>query len=231
MIPAIVALIVLSAIALLLYKRWRAAARAEYIRHYALPGGLYYKLRQKRPALTLKECQLVGQGLRQFFLAYLQGGCAPVAMPSQVVDDLWHEFILYTKDYQRFCQLAFGQFLHHSPPAVLTSVSRSNANLRRVWWHACKEENINPRNATRLPLLFALDAKLNIPDGFRYSVNCHEKKDSAEAGQNVVIYCGGDFASSSFDGSTDGFEEGFFSDGGLADSASDGCGGGGCGGD
>jgi hypothetical protein len=34
--------------------------------------------------------------------------------------------------------------------------------------HCCKHENIDPRNPTRVPLLFALDEKLNVPGGAVY---------------------------------------------------------------
>ena len=73
-----------------------------------------------------------------------------VSMPSQVADDLWHEFILYTRDYDAFCRRAFGGFLHHTPAVVLTEHRKSNEGLRRVWWYCCKYENIDPVRPTRL---------------------------------------------------------------------------------
>ncbi|HEX4937417.1 MAG TPA: hypothetical protein VFX11_02010, partial [Candidatus Kapabacteria bacterium] len=103
---------------------------------------------------------------------------------------------------------------------------QSNAGLRRCWWYTCLEENINPKNATRMPLLFALDAKLNIPNGFRYTLDCSKMKSGGGDGSNTsVVHCGSDFSNSSFDGTTDGF--GGESSGGGADGS--GCGGG-CGG-
>lgn len=206
--------------------RWRLkkAERAEFIRHYPLPPGLFERLRKKHPQLTLKDCQLIAQGLRQFFLAYLHSGRQFVAMPSQGADDLWHEFILYTKNYDRFCRQAFGRFLHHTPAIVLGADRKDNSGLRRVWWYACREENIDPRQPTRLPLLFALDAKLGIAGGFVYSPDCQalQGKGTAAAGP----HCAADFADSSIDGGSDGFGDS------SADSGSDsggGCGGG-CGG-
>lgn len=223
-----------------LYARWRTAVRAEFIRSYTLPIGLYEKLRRRRPALTLKDCQLVGHGLRQFFLAHLKSGRQFVSMPSQIADELWHEFILYTKNYEVFCRRAFGRFLHHSPAAVLGSTRQSNVGLRRVWWFTCREENINPRQPTRLPLLFALDAKLNIEDGFRYSPECRPLRGTvAQTGSGTVIYCGGDFCSPGVDGSIEGFGSAGGSEGGDAGHGhgcsghgcgGHGCGGGGCGG-
>src|SRR5688500_15066029 len=100
---------------MLMWLGWNAARRAEFIRIEPLPKGLDEKLRAHHPALSQKDCQLVAQGLRQFFLAYLKGGRKTVSMPSQVVDDLWHEFILHTRGYESFCRRAFGGFLHHTP--------------------------------------------------------------------------------------------------------------------
>ena len=31
------------------------------------------------------------------------------------IDEMWHEFILFTKDYGDFCQHYFGEYLHHMP--------------------------------------------------------------------------------------------------------------------
>jgi hypothetical protein len=203
--PLIVAIAFGSAL-VVLHARWRTAVRAEFIRGYTLPIGLYEKLRRRRPTLTLKDCQLVGHALRQFFLAHLKSGRQFVSMPSQVADELWHEFILYTKNYEVFCRRAFGRFLHHSPAAVLGSNRQSNVGLRRVWWYSCREENINPRQPTRLPLLFALDAKLDIADGFRYLPDCKGfHKIAAEKDSATVVYCGGDFVSLGVDGSIEGF--------------------------
>lgn len=220
-------------VAALVFWRLRAnnllATRAEFIRGYTLPPGLFDKLRKKHPQLSLKDCQLIAQGLRQFFLAYLKSGRQFVAMPSQGVDDLWHEFILYTKNYDAFCNKAFGRFLHHTPAIVLSADRQDNTGLRRVWWYTCREENIDPKHPTRLPLLFAIDGKLGIAGGFVYTADCGAlQRKTADGGS---VHCGADFGDSSADGSTDGFGDSS-SGSGAGDSGSDsggGCGGG-CGG-
>ena len=163
MIPALIFAAGAGFLVLLLWQRYLRLARERYIRQFALPRGLYERLRKRRPELELKDCALVARGLRQFFLAYLNSGCRFVAMPSQAVDDLWHEFILYTRAYEAFCGKAFGGFLHHTPAVVLSPDKRNNEGLRRVWWQCCKEENIDPRSPLRLPLLFAIDAKSASP--------------------------------------------------------------------
>ncbi len=173
----------------------------------------------------------MARALRQFFLAHLKSGRQFVSMPSQVADDLWHEFILYTRHYEAFCGQAFGRFMHHTPAVVLGPDRRDNTGLRRAWWYCCKDENINPRRPTRLPLLFALDAKLGVVDGFVYAPDCRALR---EGGGGTPAHCGGDFGSTSFDGGTDGFGDAGSSghgagDGGGGDGGGDG-GGGGCGG-
>lgn len=35
-----------------------------------------------------------------------------------VIDEMWHNFILFTKDYSAFCDNYFGHYLHHSPTSV-----------------------------------------------------------------------------------------------------------------
>ncbi len=32
-----------------------------------------------------------------------------------VIDEMWHNFILFTKDYHDFCQINFGHYMHHQP--------------------------------------------------------------------------------------------------------------------
>lgn len=215
-------LIVLSAMLLIIWRRWRQAKRADFIRAYMFPPGLLDKLLAVRPDLTIKDRQLVARALRQFFLVYHKSAYQHISMPSQVVDDLWHEFILYTKNYQSFCQQAFGRYLHHTPAAVLGKNQSNNDGLRRTWRFACLEENINPIRATRLPLLFALDAKWNIPNGFRYEADCSVLRKNGDG----TVYCGADFSggtgssTASDDSDSSDYTSFSFSDDSSSDSSS-----------
>lgn len=217
-----VACVAFAGVSGVLWQRQSKARREAHIRDFTLPKGLFDKLCKQHPQLTMKDCHLVAQGLRQFFLAYLQSGCRHVAMPSQVVDDLWHEFILYTKNYEQFCKQAFGQFLHHTPAEALNQSQRGDAGLRRCWYQACRQENIDPRNPSRLPLLFALDTKLDIVNGFAYVPDCHGVRRQADTG--AAAHCGADIGASGCGGGGS-----IDSDSGSSDGGS--CGGGGCGGD
>ena len=57
-----------------------------------------------RAKLQAKQAQLVARALRQFFLAHLKSGRHFASMPSQVADDLRHEFILYMRHCEQFCR-------------------------------------------------------------------------------------------------------------------------------
>jgi len=225
-----IACISFAGVSLVLWQRQRRARREAYIRDFILPKGLFEKLREHHPDLSLKDCQLVAQGLRQFFLAHLKSGKKYVAMPSQVVDDLWHEFILYTKNYQHFCRHAFGSFLHHTPAVVLNKGQQDGAGIRRTWHHACREENINPYIPTRLPLLFALDSKFNIPNGFVYVPDCRDVRRRGDDGTSGAgaAYCGAELSGSA--AGCGGDASGIDGGNGCGGGDSDGCGGGGCGG-
>ena len=230
MIPLLVVVAAMAVVVFILWRRLAWLARDQFIRSTPFPAGLLERLARRRPELSLKDRVLVARALRQFFLAHHHAGYRFVSMPSQAADDLWHEFILYTKAYDAFCRKAFGRFFHHTPAVVLGPDRQSNAGLRRAWWFACKEENINPRDPTRLPLLFAIDAKLGIADGFRYTPDCKKLQRGGDSGG---AHCAGDFSSTSYDGGTDGFGDdggGGSSGGWNGGSDSGGGDGGGCGG-
>ena len=207
---------------------WEASARRQFIREASLPGFLIGKLRAAHPQLQERDAELVLRGLRQFFMAHLRSNRKFVAMPSKVVDTAWHEFILHTQGYQRWCAAAFGGLLHHSPAEVLGRDARRNDGLRRSWYWACKEESIDPRAPTRLPLLFALDAKFGVPGGFQYVPDCQaiDRQSGSDA------HCGTSFSDSGGGaGDAGGFggSESSGGDGGSSGDGGSGCGGG-CGG-
>jgi hypothetical protein len=143
--------------------------RLDFIRNAPLPPFLSDTLIQSHPQLTPADAEQVLRGLREFFAAYLHGGRDYVAMPSQVVDTAWHAFILDTQAYEKWCATAFGRLLHHHPAQAQTPEQKIMEGLKRSWAGACEEENIDATEATRLPLLFALDARFDIENGFRYA--------------------------------------------------------------
>lgn len=39
----------------------------------------------------------------------------PILRPQLMLDEMWHTFVLRTRDYASFCTRYFGDFLHHEP--------------------------------------------------------------------------------------------------------------------
>jgi hypothetical protein len=208
---------------------WEASVRRQFVRDAGFPRYLGAKLRAQYPQLSASDTDLVLHGLRQFFMAHLRSKRQFVAMPSAVVDAAWHEFILHTRAYQDWCHIAFGKLMHHTPAEVLGRDPNRNDGLRRTWYWACKEESINPRQPSRLPLLFALDKKFAITGGFTYVPDC--KDIDRQSGSDA--YCGTSFGDGGDGGGSSGDAGGFGgSESSGADGSSDGDGGGdgGCGG-
>ena len=48
------------------------------------------------------------------FLALLMAGAGRIA-PCKLVDEFWHQHILDSRNYNRFCARAAGRYLHHTP--------------------------------------------------------------------------------------------------------------------
>ena len=191
--------------------------RTTYITTYQFPRYIQEKLGQKHPHLNPTQLSVVQKGMRQYFLMCLKANKRMVAMPSQIVDDFWHEFILNTKAYRDFCNGAFGRYLDHVPAEAMRDRTHAQDGIKRAWRLACSLEFINPQTPTRLPLLFVLDSLLSIPGGFRYSLDCEKRNDDVGGGGSggfcaSHIGCGGGCSGSS---------------GGCGSDGGGGCGGGG----
>jgi len=145
--------------------------RAQFIEKYAFPSELRNRL-QRNHDLTLESSGRVLDGLRQYFLACLSAQRRPIAkevgMPSKAVDAAWHEFIVLTKEYAKFCDQAFGKYLHHTPGAMMeTPTSAAVANTL----HQLRGPTLTPAGwamVGSVPLLFAIDRELGFNDGHMY---------------------------------------------------------------
>jgi hypothetical protein len=225
----IILLLMLAITAIVLYRKWIYKSRQQFLESFQMPGAVVDRFRQKHPALSGEQEALVRDALQQYFQICQRARGRFVAMPSQVVDDLWHDFILFTRHYRNFCSKAFGRFLHHTPVEAMPSPHLATAGIRRTWFHACHIEGINPKQPERLPLLFALDAQLGIANGFFYTLNC---ANTATSSSNTFcassIGCGGSVSGCA--GDTGGYgsgDSGSDSGGDGGSSCGGGCGGGG----
>ncbi len=67
----------------------------------------------KDTGCTHEEAVAIFEDTKRFL--YLCGVYNGGFAPSVKVDDGWHSFILYTKDYFDFCMNFFGKIVHHYP--------------------------------------------------------------------------------------------------------------------
>ena len=228
---AIPALLVLLSLGFLGWQIWQRtigkARRLEFITRYRFNESLRVKIAADLPNNSSSDIDLVLDGLRQFFTIAHHAGKARIGMPSKVVDIAWHHFILHTIDYHAFCKGAFGHFYNHMPSSPIEQAEDVQMELRRTWSIACKLENVDPKQPTRVPLLYRLDAQLKIEDGHYYELvegrvryGREERADREEKGTvaTSVLLCGGMLVGCSG-----------FSNGGGGCSGDSGCsGGGGC---
>lgn len=211
------------------------SAQLDYIKHYQFHKAIREKVHKKHPHLNEEQFNLVFRALRDYFWMCSMSKNKLVAMPSQVVDDAWHEFILFTRSYDTFCRKALGRFLHHTPTEAMSAPTFAQEGIRRAWRLACAREGINPRSPDRLPLIFAIDAMLNIHDGFIYVLDCQDQASPASGQRYCASHIGcssGCAGGSGVDADTDsgGFFDGLFDSSNSGSDCGSGCGGG-CGGD
>lgn len=67
----------------------------------------------EKKGLKRTEAEELYRDLMRFM--FLCGTRSEVLAPSERIDLAWHEFLLFTKQYQEFCSRMFGFFVHHKP--------------------------------------------------------------------------------------------------------------------
>lgn len=70
---------------------------------------------QHKLDLTPEQAEEMFSDLKKFL--YLCGTAKVTygMVPSKPIDNAWHEFIIYTRDYIAFCKQFFGEYIHHIP--------------------------------------------------------------------------------------------------------------------
>lgn len=187
MTAAFIGTIIAAVVAALVVVGRRRRARELFIDGYVFPPGIRGRVRKRYPHLTDEHLDLVFGALREYFHLCRKAGARMLAMPSQVVDAAWHEFILFTRNYEHFCRGGLGRFLHHTPAEAMRTPTEAGEGIKRTWRLACLRAGIDPAKATALPPLFAIDSQLAIADGFRYELDCTR---ALAAAQGAAVYCG-----------------------------------------
>lgn len=177
------------------------AKRRHRIETYVFPPEVLDALRRTWPELRDWQIAMAQRALRSFFIAHLDAGPDKVlAMPSKAADALWHAFILDTRAYHAFCEDAFGRYFHHLPEYRMAEgpASRSASVIDTLWRSTCEQAGIDPRKASRLPILFELDRLLRLPGASRHDPAALSHSYSGRRGRFDFVLeidlsgCGGD---------------------------------------
>ncbi len=209
-IPAAIGCLILIALLIRVRRQIKREKQLEFIENYQFHPTIANKVKQAYPLLSDSQVSMVFTGLRDYFYICNQASGRMVSMPSQVIDVAWHEFILFTQEYQKFCRKSQGRFLHHMPTEAMDAPTQASGGLKRAWFLACKKSGIDPQWPTKLPLLFAIDDLLDIEDGFKYSLDCRRTGNHCATHIGCNTGCHSDSDSSSF------FDFGGGSDGGCS---------------
>jgi hypothetical protein len=238
-LTTLVPILLLVSLALLaLAVRWqsrrRRERRANFIKAYAFSAALRGRVSMAYPQLDSEQIDQVFRALRQYFLLCLQANAVNrgkvLGMPSKVVDEAWHAFILHSREYTQFCDRAFGRYLHHAPDSAMkTSMDHAIGNTFAAL-KAPAPSSMGWATLAGVPLLFALDKAYGIPDGHYYDqtsmASLERKRQSGGGGCG-----GGDFSFADAGAAGGGHAACGDSGSGCGDAGgSSGCGGGGCGG-
>ncbi len=190
--------------------RWRRAARRgeKYIDGTEFPPHVEHRVLRHYPQLEKGDWPEVERGLREWFICSAWRGRTVLGMPSRIVDEAWHEFILDSIAYTRFCNAAFGGYLHHTPDeGMSTPMGSALGNTILAW-------DRSAAGSERESVLWDLDERLGIPEPLGVS---GVDLSAVRAGGQPVYVGGGGCGAAIGDGAGDGGGGG-------------GCGGGGCGG-
>lgn len=90
-----------------------AAERLDAALSPAFESRVQYRVQAAKPGMTQSEWAWTWFELKRYFLmcALLRN----VPMYSTKADEVWHEMLMFTREYEGFCQQFCGAYIHHAP--------------------------------------------------------------------------------------------------------------------
>ena len=72
-----------------------------------------FRVPEEESAGIFEEC-------KKWLWLHTVPGAPPLEMMTEflIIDEMWHTFVLYTRDYARYCRSRFGVFMHHDPTSL-----------------------------------------------------------------------------------------------------------------
>jgi len=114
-------------------------ARQLEIAHRIAPWDLKFALDKMvwDGKLSEDECAMAEREFKRFILM-IGMDIKPIAMISPTLDEVWHQMVLFTRRYVRFCRETVGFFIHHTPetpenPIPVEAAIRLMVNYERLF--------------------------------------------------------------------------------------------------
>ena len=148
---------------------------------YNVPEEIIKRLKKNFPfnSMTSKDVGICVDEFKKFIAIMVIGKKEKkgVAMTSNVIDEIWHEFVLFTLDYHAFSEMLDLQYIHHTPNTKSFSFGPSAAQfffdtyrkyfgeLHPIWYYTIVEEEIAEKtNSSNSRAITALLYKSKIDD-------------------------------------------------------------------
>jgi len=156
----------------------------EKLWQYDFPEEIIKRLKKKFPfnSMSNKDVEICIDEFKKFIAIMLIGKKEKkgVTMTSNVIDEIWHEFVLFTIDYHKFSELLELKYIHHTPNTKSFSFGPTGAKfffdtyrkyfgeLHPIWHYTMIEEELpgktnsdNSRAITALLYKAKTDEKLD----------------------------------------------------------------------
>lgn len=126
---------------------------------YELPEDIIDRLKKKFPfsMMTNEEISLCIVEFKKYMAVMLIGRSngQGVAMTSPIIDEIWHQLILFTVEYHKFSSLLNNQYIHHTPNTKSIKFGPDAASfffdtykqyfgeLHSIWTYTIQEEKLD----------------------------------------------------------------------------------------
>ena len=107
-------LLLIPSLALLVGYNWHEKdINIQQVMDYPIPHVIHRYC--KDYGVSKEEAKVYERELKRYLILAAKSETTDMPMTSKEVDELWHTFLLFTKEYQKFCNESFGKFVHHVP--------------------------------------------------------------------------------------------------------------------
>jgi len=89
------------------------------------------RLVREKKVRTAEEVARLLDEVKKYIVLSRQMRDRSVPMLSRRIDEVWHQFILFSEEYKQFCHRFFGRFVHHNPGRATDESGEPRPELTR----------------------------------------------------------------------------------------------------